>query len=381
MAYHPGIQFAVRSLLSLSLWFSAAQLKGQGCCSGGSGSPIAGNSAQGVLGPGQIELATSFQYLHSNKFLTGDHESDAIFKSFDSRYLYSRVALGITKEFTLSLENGYFLNKTQTELEGNGKIQSSGPGDLIIFPRYDVFNRKTLRSHNEITVGLGYKIPLGSHSDSHVVYTNPATGRQYFTISPPLVQPTTGSQDVIFYLFGLHSGAPGGLRCFANFMYIRKGWNSLGEKFGDFTGVNLFVSKSFFHKLGLTLQLNAETIRPLEYHKNIDLLALYNVDVNSTGSKKLSLIPQVSYSYRSLTFYVLGEVPLYQNVRGTQVALQRHITAGISYRFFTNSVPKSSDSTATSLYECSMHCPGGGSDKPGTCRVCGMDLEKQDVKK
>lgn len=29
----------------------------------------------------------------------------------------------------------------------------------------------------------------------------------------------------------------------------------------------------------------------------------------------------------------------------------------------------------TSAYVCPMHCEGSGSDKPGTCPVCGMDYQ------
>jgi len=32
----------------------------------------------------------------------------------------------------------------------------------------------------------------------------------------------------------------------------------------------------------------------------------------------------------------------------------------------------------TSEYICPMHCEGSGSDKPGTCPVCGMDYEKNE---
>ncbi|MBS3913532.1 MAG: hypothetical protein KG003_03475 [Bacteroidetes bacterium] len=351
-------------------------LHSQGCCSGGSGSPIAGNASQGVLAQHQMELASSLQYIYSDKFLTGNGESSPLFQSFSSKYLYNRVAYGITKDLTISLEGGYYLNKTQTELNAAGKIQSSGFGDMIIFPRYDILNRKRLDKHDELTIGLGYKIPLGKYNDSHVVFTNPTTGRQYFTISPPLVQPTNGSQDVLFYLFYMHSGWPKNIRFFANSMYIKKGWNALGEKFGDFTAVNVFVSRTFMHSLGITLQCNAEWVQKMRYNENVDVLALYNVDVNSTGSKKISLIPQFSYSYKTCTIYGLAEVPLYQKVQGTQIGIQQQFTMGLSYRFFTKKDLKCDDAGNDFTYMCPMKCKGGGSNSPGICSVCGMQLDK-----
>ena len=42
--------------------------KSQGCCSGGSGSPIAGGYSQGVLRGKQVELAANYRYTYSDKF-------------------------------------------------------------------------------------------------------------------------------------------------------------------------------------------------------------------------------------------------------------------------------------------------------------------------
>ena len=307
----------------------------QGCCSGGSGSPIAGGTSQGVLQDRQIEVATNYQYIGINKFFAGDKDTSALFDDFNSNYLYTRVAYGLTKDLTISIESGYFFNKTQIGLDNIDTVSSSGIADLIIFPRYDVLNLTEETKRTEITIGLGYKIPLGSHTDSTLVYTNPNTGKQYFTTSPPIVQPTTGAQDFIFYAF-LYRGYPlKKFRVFANVLYVKKGWNSLGEKFGDYASVGLFAGKTFLKKLGLTAQLKAEWIDKMKYDKNVDLLALYNVDAESTGSKKVFFVPQISYSYKKCTIYALSEIPLYQYVNKVQAASQYQFTMGLSYRFLT----------------------------------------------
>ena len=259
-------------------------LHAQGCCSGGSGSPIAGGASQGVLAPGQIELASNYQYISSNKFKTENRDTAQLFNNYNSKYLYSKIAYGLTKEFTFSAELGYYFNKTQvglfdSSLNESPKIESSGFGDLILFPRYDVFNKGDSTKKIELTLGLGYKIPLGSHEDSNLVYTNPLTGQQIFTTSPPLVQTTTGSQDFIFYAFFLRGFPKHNFRLFTNAIYIKKGWNSLGEKFGDYASVGLFAGKTFFKKLGVTLQVKGEWIDSLQADKNVDLLAMYNIDM------------------------------------------------------------------------------------------------------
>lgn len=307
----------------------------QGCCSGGSGSPIAEGASQGVLQDRQMEIAASYQYLRSNRFFVGDRDTARLFDNLWSNYLYARLAYGVTKDLTISVESGYFLNKTQIGLKKVDTVSSSGFGDLIIFPRYDILNRTTDTKRTEITLGMGYKIPIGSYNDSTVVYTNPTTGQKYYTTSPPTVQPTSGSQDFIFYGFVFREYTLHKFRIFANALYIKKGWNPLGQKFGDYSSVGLFVSKTFFKKLGVTLQLKGEHINKMKYDKNVDMLALYNIDVKSTGSRKLFFVPQLSFTHKMLTIYALTEIPLYQFLYGTQVGSQNQLTAGISYRFYT----------------------------------------------
>jgi hypothetical protein len=305
---------------------------GQGCCSGGTGSPIAGGASQGVLQEQQIELAMNYQYFRTNRFLTGDDDTSALFDHFTGTYSYYRLAYGLTKNLTMSVESGYYFIKTQISLNGTDTIISSGIGDLILFPRYDLLNKSTETTRTEITVGLGLKIPIGKYNDSTVVFINPETQKKYYTSSPPTIQPTNGSNDFIFYGF-IYRGYPQkNFRLFANLLYIKKGWNPLGQKFGDYCTVGIFAGTTVFNKIGLTLQLKGELLGRMKQDQNIDMLALYNIDINSTGGKKLIFVPQVSYSYKSLTFYALADIPLYQYVNRVQIATQYLFTAGLSYR-------------------------------------------------
>ncbi len=321
--------FSILSIVAFSEYTYA-----QGCCSGGSGSPIAGGASQGVLQERQMEISSNYQYIGTNKFLYGDEDTLRQFDYLNSNYMYTRLAYGVTKDFTMSIESGFFFNKTQIGLDKADTVRSSGIADLIIFPRYDIINHAEESKRTEVTIGLGYKIPLGKHNDSTVVYTDPTTGKKYYTTSPPAVQPTTGSQDFIFYTFFFRGYPLKNFRIFANTVYIKKGWNSLGEKFGDYASVGLFASKTFFEKLGVTLQVKGEWIGKMQADKNVDLLALYNVDITSTGSRKVFFAPQVSFNLIDFTIYVLSEIPMYQFVNGTQIGSQHQFTAGISYRFF-----------------------------------------------
>ncbi|HLC82218.1 MAG TPA: hypothetical protein VJI69_00215, partial [Bacteroidia bacterium] len=296
-------------ILTVSVFLSSAKAYSQGCCSGGSGSPIAGGASQGVLHDRQVEVSANYQYLSTNRFFVEDRDTASLFDNLSSNYLYLRLAYGLTKNLTMSVESGYFLNKTQIGLNRSDTITSSGIADLILFPRYDVLNRTTETRRTEITLGLGLKIPLGKYDDSTHIFTIPSTGKKIYTTSPPTVQPTNGSNDFIFYGFFYRGFPLKNFRLFSNVIYIRKGWNPLGQKFGDYASVGLFASQTFFKKLGVTLQVKGEWIDTMQYDKNIDMLALYNVDVKSTGGRKIFFVPQLSFTQKNFTVYALSEIP------------------------------------------------------------------------
>lgn len=363
----------MRSILFFLTVFLFSQTSyGQGCCSGGSGCPIAGGASAGVLLEKQIEISSNFQYINSDKFLSKDKDTAKIFDNYNSKYIYSKIAYGVTKDLTVSVEAGYFINKTQIGLNSIDTNKSSGMADLIIFPRYDVYNRSDEKRKIELTLGLGYKIPIGKHNDSALVFHNPNTGQNVYTTMPPLVQPTNGSQDIILYAFFFRGFPLHKFRLFANILYIKKGWNSLGEKFGDYKSVALFAGKTFFKNLSVTLQLKGEVIDRMQADKNVDLLALYNVDIRSTGSKKILFIPQLSYSFKSFSIFALKEMPLYEYVNGVQVGTQQQFTLGISYKFSV--VKKFVPEKGMTFYICPMKCEGSAGPNPGKCKVCGMEL-------
>ncbi len=325
----------MRASFLLSILISSTSIVyGQGCCSGGAGNPLSGGASTGVLQKGQVELLFTQQYTQSDKFFSGSSDTASLFDDLNSNYSYLRADYGLSKQLTMSVSAGYFFNRTLVELGGEHSTVSSGFGDLIVLPRYSVYNKTKGLKTTELSVGIGMKIPLGSHNDSSLVFTNPTTGQEYYATAPPTVQTTNGSNDFMFYSF-FHKGYPHRkLRLFANALYIKKGWNSLGQKFGDYASVGLFVGTTLFKSLGLTGQIKGEYVMKMQADKNVNMLALYNIDMTSTGSQKIFFVPQISYSFKTLSIFAFADIPLYQNVRGVQVGSEYQFTAGLSYRFF-----------------------------------------------
>lgn len=320
----------------------------QGCCSGGGGNPITGSSSTGVLDKNQFEIQSNYQYSSTNVFLSGDRDTTQFFKDLTSNYLFLKTDYGVSDKLTLSLGMGYYLNKTITEFaDAKGierKIESSGIGDLVILPRYSVFNRSKGANRSELTFGAGMKIPLGSNADStftgyskYLNFDGPTPkidSLEIWQVAPPTVQVTTGSNDLILYGFYFSNFPHRNIRLFSNAMYIHKGWNSLGQKFGDYASVAVYSEITCLKKFGVMAQVRGEWTGKMRSHEEIDQLSLYSIDTASTGSYKLAFVPQLRYSLTcGINLFANTELPLYQYMRGTQVASRYQFLFGLSYRF------------------------------------------------
>jgi len=329
------IVLAIFSLLFQNFAFS------QGCCSGGGSNPIAGGAATGVLQKYQMEVSLNYQNNTSSTFFEGTEEisQEGIYDELSSEYLFLRTDYGISKKLTLSLATGYHLNKSLGYKDQDTSASSSGMGDIIIFPRYDIYNETKGNIRSEITLGVGLKLPIGSHTDTMKITSD------VWDLIPPTIQLSTGGTDLMFYSFFFREYKKQKLRFFANSLYIKKGYNSLDEKFGNYTSVSLFASKTFFRKWGLTTQIKAERIGQIEVRQSKLLDLIVNDQYfglpnfldkqKATGSEKLIFIPQISYSKNNFTFFATSEIPLYQNLKGVQFASENQFTVGINYRFLT----------------------------------------------
>ena len=321
-------------LISFLILGANINIYAQGCCSGGAGGPIAGGAASGVLQEYQMEISINHQFNTSKTFYTGSEVAEPLFDNLTSNYIFFRTDYGVSKKLTLSLASGYYLSKTKEAEYITSNRTSSGFSDLIIFPRYNVYNKNANFKRTEVALGIGIKMPLGTHMDSTLSYSDDWVGDLY-SINPPLVQTTNGSNDFMFYSFIFREYQKRKLRLFISALHVKKSFNSLGLKFGDYSSLGLFVSKTFFRQWGVTTQLKLEHIGKIKAAENIDLLADYNIEPISTGSNKAFFTPQISYSQKGLTFFVTSEIPIYQYLHGTQIGSQNQFTFGVNYRFLT----------------------------------------------
>lgn len=221
------------------------------CCAVGGGSPLAGDASQGVLSHGQMELSSYFQYVSSRRFLQGSEAEANYLDRFSSGYVYSRLAYGLSDRLTMSVEAGYWTDKTQVGLRERDSYQSSGIGDLLLFPRYNIVKPSGQNRFTELTLGMGLKIPLGTYQDS-IGHLEPFSGETIYTYKPLAVQATSGAQDFLFSLFYAGRIPSTKVRLAANGLFILKGWNPLGEKLGNYASLGIFADIVFSKNSTLT---------------------------------------------------------------------------------------------------------------------------------
>lgn len=312
----------------------------QGCCSGGSSNPMSGNIATGVLEKYQFDFSTSYQYNTSSIIYEGNKqiEEDGFYDKLSSDYLFLKTDYGLSNNLTLSLATGYHIIKALHIKDEDSTNSSSGFGDLIFLPRYSLYNTLNNSIRTEITLGIGLKIPIGSHNDSIEIVPN------VWELIPPTIQLSTGGNDLIIYSSFLKNNNEKKIRFFVNTLYIKKGYNSLNDKFGDYASLSFYTGKSFLDNWGITLEIKGEWVGKLS--ATTEKLNELNLDENyfdkiqweakrdATGGTKILLSPQLNYSFKSLTIYALYEAPIYQNLNDIQFGSQLQLTFGLNYRFY-----------------------------------------------
>ena len=307
------------------LCFYFNESSGQGCCSGSSGNPIAGGVSSGVLQENQIEFSSNYQYTFSDKFFSGTQDTINLFDNLNSDYLFLKTEYGVNKRITLSISAGYYFNKAQ--VGGIKPTKSNGLADIIIFPRINVLNKDMPFNRTEITLGVGVKAPLGTHKDSSLIIPS----INYWEINPPITQLSSGAYDLLLYSFFLREFKLQKIKIFSSILHINKGFNSLDQKMGNYSSFAIYISKILDNNIGSALQIKVEEI------KKMDAGNVWNSEdlEASSGSNKIFLIPQLSYSLNNFSFFSSYEIPLYQNINGTQIGSKEKITFGFSYRFLT----------------------------------------------
>jgi len=314
--------YSIILIISLSL----IVIRSEAQCFASPGNPIAGSSNLGVLDKGITRAISFYQYSLLDKYMQGSSviEYDVPSAISHANYNYTGISIGygLTGKFTMELEAGYFINKTQIYKNPNfPKERGYGFSNLVLSGKYNIY--RNWHKNIEFSVAAGAKIPSR---------TKPLT-----VDGVPLsidVQPSTGNLGAVFQSFFVKEFDKQSARIIlinrfeTNFTESQNGY-----MFGDAFTNSLFISKHLANRwteltkdITIIAQLRHEFVKPYMLNGNIE--------DHRSGYNSLYISPQINYNLNMVwNFSLIYDIPLYQYYNGTQLAHSKAISFSISRDF------------------------------------------------
>jgi len=304
--------------LTFLLVITAPDILAQGCCSVGASS--LGGLESGVQREHTWSIALGYQSNSVSRAYQGTTKiTDPLRRTADVRYVTLQAEYGLldglsvfgsinhsdkTRELTVTTGSG------SSKTDRTASFRGTGIGDLLILAKYSVL-RPTIPSPTGVAVGVGASLPTGT-------FTQEQNGSQ---LSIDL-QPGTGAIALLGWLFASHGFPELELQFFLASSYRYAGTNFDGYRLGDEIVATLLGEKSIGENYSGFLALRARFVQK-DYANRRFLVG--------TGGTYYDFMPGIGYGEGRSSLKLFGQLPLYRNVRGIQLALA--YTLGISFAY------------------------------------------------
>jgi hypothetical protein len=292
---------------------SSFELLGQCCSPGG---PNIGSLSSGTVWKNNIKLSLYSQYGISSNYKEGNKISD--FDLLDQGY-YKFIGMiasyGFTENLTLSLESGYFLSKIQDyNLDVDDDIlEGFGLTELTILPKYKILN--SIDNNVDLSFGLGLNIPFTK---------DPQVSKN--VLLPIDVQPSTNALGFISDIYLNYPIHEHNLQLlFFNRVNINSSslYSGLDYRSGERVISSINILYNINDLFGSLLQFKHEFKSQDKFENKL---------IPSTGHNIFYMSPQLIYIYNELIqTSFLFDYPLYQDYRGTQLAIDYKISVALTY--------------------------------------------------
>lgn len=301
---------------------------GQACCSGGS--PLAGTLGLQSMPSGSGLLEVNYDYNTQHDLVEGSKELGDNPRRRNTHSVLLRGVYAFTDRTSifgiLSLIRQEDLTK---QLSGGSRLKyAEGLGDAILFGQYALQNRLD----RQILIGGGVKIPLGSVGE-----IDPETG---LPLHPDL-QPGTGSWDILFGArISWQHVLKQNLQLTSNLTYrlTAPADRYLGRQkyeFGDELRWLTGLSDSYLLGGGIWNPSLFLLYRFTQIDRTNDL------DTPNTGGHWVHIRPGLGYAFSpSFSVNTFGEIPLYRQLKGTQLTTTFRFRLSLSYFFSGNKTPE-----------------------------------------
>lgn len=283
--------FVYLLLIILAAPEAAAQCSCFGASIGGL-TPVGGTTNIGVIKEKNLRANLFYKYSFGDTYYKGDTKlTDGDIKNYFSHYMSLNAGYGVTNDFTLEGEFGYFAQKKQDF--NYWKESASGPSHLMLSGKYNVFN--SLKSEFEFTAGLSIRMPFPTGTDTAFKFVRPSNGAWNFGLN-------------LFAYKGYHKAG-------LHFFLLNRTEFNTENKYGYTFGTANFTS---FYTAYQPLQLITAI---MEIRNEFRLRDYFNDKyAGDSGGDALLLVPQVNLDFSPVNLSLFCEIPLYATYNGTQLA-------------------------------------------------------------
>lgn len=307
-----------------SLFLYAATVNAQTCCSGGI--PLSNNIGLPLLEKGTIQLGLNYDYNNLNTLNNGSEKLDDDSRLRVTHSVLLNSSYAITDNFSVEGLFTWVNQRRNISQFGNDNLdQTSGIGDAVLLLKYNVTKHlpKLIGKNSSLNFGIGTKIPLGSSTEAN---------EQNITLNADL-QPGSNAWDVLFLTsFSSSFNFRPSLSFSARAIYRSTGTNktyfdNTTYKFGnEFQSFLSFSDQFIFLKSIINPSLSFK-------YRNAQLDQQGGFNLDNTGGNWISVIPNFSINITpNIAFSTKAELPLYNNVDGTQLTPTYRITTGFLFK-------------------------------------------------
>ncbi len=293
------------------------QINAQTCCSGGI--PLSNNIGLSQEEKGTIQIGLNYDYNNLNTLNSGTETLNDNSRLRITHSILLNTNYSITNRFSVEGLFTWVNQRRKISQFGNENLdQTSGIGDAVLLLKYNF--PKLLGEESNIAIGLGTKIPLGSSTEIN---------DQGIRLNADL-QPGSNAWDIIYWTsFSKNFSFRPSFTLSSRAIYRSTGTNNTyfdnsSYKFGnEFQGFISFSDQFILFKTLTTPSISFK-------YRNARQDKIDNFDLDNTGGNWISVIPNFSINLNSnLIFSTKAEIPIHNNVDGTQLTPTYRITTGL----------------------------------------------------
>jgi len=293
----------------------------QTCCSGGI--PLSNNIGLPTLTKGSIQIGINYDYNNLNTLNFGKEKLDDNSRLRITHSALLNVNYSILNNLSVEGLFTYVNQRRKITQFGNENLdQTSGIGDAVLLTMYRYKPKKI--QNLEFNIGIGAKIPLGStneKSDEGIVLNAD-------------LQPGSNTWDVIYLMsVGKSFNFRPSFQVGGRILYRSTGINNSYYGNTTYKFGNEFLSFLSFSDIFVAFKTLISPSLSIKYRNAVkDELDVFSLD--NTGGRFVSLIPNIAIDIASnVTFSTKAELPIINDVDGTQLAPTYRITTGLILRF------------------------------------------------